>query len=64
MSGISVLPARYDDGDVLNVPQFLNNTFPSKMLSIGGQILWSACSTNLSPLEFFLWGSMSKQLFT
>lgn len=38
------------------VQEYLNNTFPNRLITGRGTILWPARSPDLSPNDFFLWG--------
>ena len=40
------------------VSDWLNNTFKDRLMVRGGPIPWPARSPDLTPLDFWLWGSL------
>lgn len=53
-------PAHY--GTV--VRNYLNRTFPNRWIGRGGPIRWPARSPDLTPLDFFLWGTMKQIVYS
>lgn len=45
------------------VQQYLNNTFPNRLITGRGTILWPARSPDLSPNDFFLWGYCKSAIY-
>lgn len=41
----------------------MNNTFPNRLISGYGTILWPARSPDLSPNDFFLWGYVKSKVY-
>ena len=41
----------------------MNNTFPNRLISGHGTILWPARSPDLSPNDFFLWGYVKSKVY-
>ena len=46
----------------LEVRQFLNETFSDRWIGRDGPILWPPRSTDITPLDFFLWGCYVKDM--
>lgn len=42
---------------------FLNQTFPDRLISTHGTINWPARSCDLSPNDFFLWGFIKEEIY-
>lgn len=42
----------------------LRQLFPDRLLSLRGDIAWPACSPDLSPCDFFLWGYLKAKVYT
>ena len=40
----------------LEVREYLNNVFPYRWIGRGGPVQWPPCSTDLTPMDFFIWG--------
>lgn len=45
------------------VRHYLNGTFPNRLISRGGNILWPARSPDLAPNDFFLWGFIKQKVY-
>lgn len=45
------------------VQEYLNNTFPNRIISGRGTILWPARSPDLAPNDFFLWGHVKSKIY-
>lgn len=45
------------------VQEYLNNTFPNRLITGRGTILWPARSPDLSPNDFFLWGYVKSKIY-
>jgi hypothetical protein len=43
--------------------EVLREIFPGRFISLRGDILWPACSPNLSPCDFFLWRYLKAEVF-
>ena len=43
--------------------QILKNMFPSRLISIRGDIAWPARSPDLAPCDFFLWGYIKEKVY-
>ena len=41
----------------------LNFTFPARWIGLGGPVRWPARSPDLTPLDFFLWGTLKGLVF-
>ena len=41
----------------------LNVTYPSRWIGRGRPVPWSARSPDLTPLDYFLWGSMKSMVY-
>ena len=52
-------PAHFDR----NVRNHLNVTYPNRWIGRGGPVLWPARSPDLTPLDYFLWGSMKALVY-
>lgn len=49
--------------NTLNVRNFLNEEFPQKWIGNRGAVEWPARSPDLSPLDFFLWGTLKALIY-
>lgn len=47
----------------LLVREYLNQTFPNRLLTGRGTILWPARCPDLAPCDFFLWGFVKSQIY-
>ena len=47
----------------LPVRQWLDQHFPGRWIGSGGPVAWPARSPDLTPLDFFLWGSMKEKVY-
>lgn len=47
-----------------NVRNYLNNTFPRRWIGRRGAIEWPPRSSDLSPLDFFLWGHIKSKVYS
>lgn len=45
------------------VADYLSEIFPGKVISNNGDILWPARSPDLSPLDYYLWGTMKDVIY-
>lgn len=45
------------------VREFLHQQFPNKWIGNNGVVEWPARSPDLSPLDFFLWGSLKNKIY-
>ena len=52
-------PAHFDR----NVRNHLNVTYPNRWIGRGGPVPWPARSPDLTPLDYFLWGSMKSLVY-
>lgn len=43
--------------------EFLRTTFPERLICSRGTIPWPARSPDLTPLDFFLWGHLTQQIY-
>ena len=43
---------------VLDVREYLNNVFPNRWIGRGGPVQWPPHSSDLTPMDFFIWGEM------
>ena len=46
-----------------DVRRFLDKTFPGRWLGRGGTIRWAPRSSDLTPLDFFLWGHLKNVVY-
>lgn len=46
------------------VREFLENTFPNRVISGKGTIIWPPRSPDLNPCDFFLWGYVKQNLYS
>lgn len=47
-----------------DVRQLLDEQYPNRWIGRGGPITWPARSPDLSPLDYFLWGTMKDLIYT
>ncbi|CAK9823987.1 hypothetical protein ANTRET_LOCUS2226 [Anthophora retusa] len=52
-------PAHYGP----QVRQWLNNRFPQRWIGRGGSISWPPRSPDLTPLDFYLWGTLKDKVY-
>ncbi|KZC14058.1 hypothetical protein WN55_06491, partial [Dufourea novaeangliae] len=45
------------------ITQFLNVTFGDRWIGRAGNHKWPALSSNLPPLDFYLWGKLKQQVY-
>lgn len=45
------------------VGEYLSEMFPGKVISNNGDIRWPARSPDLSPLDYYLWGTMKDSIY-
>ncbi|KZC10809.1 hypothetical protein WN55_01821 [Dufourea novaeangliae] len=45
------------------ITQFLNVTFGDRWIGCAGNHKWPACSPDLTPLDFYLWGKLKQQVY-
>lgn len=45
------------------VQQYLNDVYPDKWIGINGPIEWPPKSPDLTPLDFFLWGTLKNEVY-
>lgn len=49
--------------NAVRVREFLNETFPNKWIGNRGVVEWPARSPDLSPLDYFLWGTIKNVIY-
>lgn len=49
--------------NTITVREFLHQQFPNKWIGNNGVVEWPARSPDLSPLDFFLWGSLKNKIY-
>ena len=42
----------------------LKEMFPGHLISLRGDIGWTACSPDLNPCDFFLWGYLKSKVYS
>ena len=47
----------------INVRNHLNVTYPNRWVGRGGSVPWTPRSPDLTPLDYFLWGSMKNMVY-
>lgn len=52
-------PAHYE----VNVRNFLNESYPSRWIGRAGPVGWPARSPDMTPLDYFLWGTMKQRVY-
>lgn len=45
------------------VTEYLHNTFANRWIGINGPIEWAPKSPDLTPLDYFLWGTLKNQVY-
>ena len=48
---------------VRDVREFLDQNFLNRWIGTGGSIRWAPRSPDLTPLEFFLWGTVKNNVY-
>ena len=42
---------------------FLREAFPNRLISLRGDLNWPACSPDLAPCDYFLWGYLKSLVY-
>lgn len=45
------------------IMDYLKQTYPGRLISLGGNVLWPPRSPDLSPLDFYLWGYLKGKVY-